>query len=153
MKILMVCLGNICRSPLAQGIFEDIAAKNNIDCEIGSAGTSSFHVGEKPDPRSIAIAAENGIDITNQRSQEFISKDLDYYDIIFVMDKSNYRDVISLATSEEQKNKIKLFLEYGESEVSEVPDPYYTKGFDYVFELINEASKVICNKLIQKNPS
>jgi len=147
MKILMVCLGNICRSPLAQGIFEDIAAKKELSCEIASAGTSSFHAGEKPDPRSIAIAAENGIDISNQRSQELLVEDLEYYDIIFVMDKSNYRDAMSLASTDAQKEKIKLFLEYGESEVAEVPDPYYTKGFDYVFDLINDASKVICEKI------
>jgi len=147
MKVLMVCLGNICRSPLAQGIFQDIAKKNDINCEIASAGTSSFHAGEKPDPRSISVAADNGIDISNQRSQELTSEDLEYYDIIFVMDKSNYRDTIALAKNDEQKDKVKLFLEYGESEVTEVPDPYYTKGFDYVFDLINEASKVICKKL------
>ena len=149
----MVCLGNICRSPLAQGIFEDIANKKNLNCEIASAGTSSFHAGEKPDPRSIAVAEENGLDITAQRSQELVASDLDYYDIIFVMDKSNYRDAISLATTEEQKKKIKLFLEFGESEVEEVPDPYYTKGFDYVFKLINDASSVICEKLVKQGLS
>jgi len=116
MKILMVCLGNICRSPLAQGIFEDIALKNNIPCEVASAGTSSFHAGEKPDPRSIAVASENGIDISDQRSQELTAKDLDYYDVIFVMDKSNYRDAIALAST-------------------------------------NNASKVICRKLTQKDLS
>ena len=147
MKILMVCLGNICRSPLAQGVMMDIASKNNLDCEVGSAGTSSFHVGEKPDPRSIAVAAEHGIDISDQRSQLVTAKDLDYYDHIFVMDKSNYRDTVALAVNEVQIKKIKLFLEYGDSEKTEVPDPYYTKGFDYVFDLINEACKVICEKL------
>ncbi|MCL4150061.1 UNVERIFIED_CONTAM: hypothetical protein GTU68_033095 [Idotea baltica] len=153
MKILMVCLGNICRSPLAEGIMQDMIKKNNLEYTIESAGTSSFHVGEKPDPRSIAIAADNGIDISHQRSQLLTADHIVNYDLIFVMDKSNYRDAMELAKTEEQRNKIKLFLKYGESEVTEVPDPYYTKGFDYVFELINNASKVICKKLITQDLS
>ena len=151
MKILMVCLGNICRSPLAQGVMEDLASKSNLDWEIASAGTSSFHVGEKPDPRSVEIAAKNGIDISHQRSQLLKVEDLDYYDYILVMDKSNYKDAISLSTSEEQKEKIQLFLELGESEIIEVPDPYYTKGFDYVFDLINEACQKISLKISKQD--
>lgn len=153
MKILMVCLGNICRSPLAHGIMQDIAEKNNFDCEIESAGTSSFHVGEKPDPRSIAIAAENGIDISHQRSRLLTAEDLDYFDLILVMDKSNYKDAIALTKTESQKEKIQLFLELGDSEVTEVPDPYYTQGFDYVFQLIIDACKVVCQKLSKADPS
>lgn len=144
----MVCLGNICRSPLAQGVMEHIAVQRNLDYTIDSAGTSSFHNGQKPDPRSIAVASENGIDISHQRSQLLVASDLDKYDLIFVMDKSNYRDTVALAINEEQTEKIKLFLEYGESEIQEVPDPYYTLGFDYVYDLISEACEVICDKII-----
>ena len=151
MKILMVCLGNICRSPLAQGVMEQIAEKNDLNCEIASAGTSSFHVGDKPDPRSIAVASKNGIDITEQRSRLLTIEDLDYYDYVFVMDKSNQRDAMKLAKTNEQKEKIHLFLELGDSEVMEVPDPYYTEGFDYVFQLISDACQIICNK-ISKQP-
>lgn len=147
----MVCLGNICRSPLAQGVMEQIASKNNLNYEIASAGTSSFHVGGKPDPRSIAVAAKNGIDISQQVSALLLAEDLDYYDYIFVMDKSNYRDAVALASSESQKEKIHLFLEMGENEKLEVPDPYYTLGFDYVFELISDACQVICDKISNSN--
>ncbi len=151
MKILMVCLGNICRSPLAQGVMEHIAMQKKMDCTIDSAGTSSFHNGQPPDPRSIAVAKDNGIDITHQRSQLLVASDLDQYDYIFVMDKSNYRDTVALASTEDQKEKIKLFLEFGGSDILEVPDPYYTLGFDYVYNLISEACQIICDKIIAEH--
>lgn len=143
----MVCLGNICRSPLAQGIMENIVKEKDLDWIIDSAGTSSFHNGEAPDPRSIAVAKKNDIDITSQRSREITKADLVDFDYIFAMDKSNYRDIEKLCT-EEQKSKLKLFLRFGEAhEIEEVPDPYYTLGFDYVYDLINQACKVVHTKL------
>lgn len=147
MKILMVCLGNICRSPLAQGIMENIATIKALNWSIDSAGTSSFHAGEAPDPRSIEVAKRNNIDISMQRSREITKADLDKYDYIFAMDKSNYKDIEKMCTKE-QISKLKLFLEFGEvEETNEVPDPYYTQGFDYVFDLIQMACTNISNKL------
>jgi len=146
-SILMVCLGNICRSPLAEGI---LRAKNAKDIlKIDSAGTSSYHIGELPDKRSIAIAKKNGIDITNQRCRQFQVSDFDAFDLIYVMDNSNYRDVISLARNEEDKNKVKLILnEIFPGENVDVPDPYYggEKGFENVFKMLDDACTIIINK-------
>jgi len=146
-KILMVCLGNICRSPVAHGVMQSLVAQESLNWEIDSAGTSGFHDGEHPDPRSMASAKKNGIDISQQISRKVTTADLDYFDYIFVMDKNNLKDVERIAT-EEQKQKIHLFLEYGEIEDPiEVPDPYYSDGFDYVYGLIEKASKTILNKI------
>lgn len=105
MKILMVCLGNICRSPLAHGILEHLAKENGLDWEIDSAGTGSWHIGHKPDRRSIAVAKSYGVDISSQRARQFEINDFDRYDFIFVMDENNYKDVIALAKSQEEKIK------------------------------------------------
>lgn len=146
MKILMVCLGNICRSPLAQGIMEEIVKDKNLDWIIDSAGTSSFHSGSGPDPRSVEVAKINNIDIAAQRSREITKEDLDHFDYIFAMDKSNFKDILKMC-DEAQAAKLKLFLDFGEStETDEVPDPYYTLGFDYVYDLILKA----CNNISQK---
>lgn len=147
MRILMVCLGNICRSPLAQGVMEEIAKNKNFICEIDSAGTSSFHAGEPADPRSVEVAKQNNIDISAQRSRELKKEDLEYFDYIFAMDKSNYQDILKLCTGD-QASKVKMFLEFGDNkEVTEVPDPYYTEGFDYVFDLVEKACINICDKI------
>lgn len=146
-KILMVCLGNICRSPLAEGIFKARLDKNTF--EIDSAGTSSYHIGELPDRRSIAIAREFGIDITDQRCRQFKKTDFDEFDHIFVMDSQNYRNVVSLAKSQEDKNKVQLILNLSyPGEDLEVPDPYYggDKGFLNVYHMLNAA----CDAFIEK---
>lgn len=133
MKILMVCLGNICRSPLAEGIM-----RHRTDCNwvIDSAGTGNWHVGNRPDKRSIAIAEKYGIDISNQSARQFSVKDFDKFDLIFAMDSSNYSDILKLAQSEEHRSKVKLILGNGD-----VPDPYYggEDGFEHVFQLLDEA--------------
>ena len=89
----MVCLGNICRSPLAHGILQNRIEAHKLDWEVDSAGTSGWHIGQQPDHRSIAIARSNGIDISGQKARQFKASDLDYYDIIYVMDSSNYQNV------------------------------------------------------------
>lgn len=147
-KILMVCLGNICRSPLAEGILKSKVNSNKI--LVDSAGTSDFHQGDLPDSRSIKIAKQYGIDITNQRSRPFIIADFDTFDIIYVMDKSNFQNILNLARNDADKQKVKLILaENSLSKVTEVPDPYYDseQGFNLVFKMLDKACEIISNKL------
>ncbi|SNR51801.1 protein-tyrosine phosphatase [Lutibacter agarilyticus] len=144
----MVCLGNICRSPLAEGILRSkvFSHKTFID----SAGTGGYHIGAKPDKRSISVASVHGIDITNQQARKFIVKDFDNFDLIYVMDQSNYRDVIELARNEEDKAKVSLILnEVFPGEDLDVPDPYYGGefGFKNVYNMLDEACDVISKKI------
>lgn len=149
MRILMVCLGNICRSPLAEGILKSKIFSDNVF--VDSAGTSGHHEGELPDKRSILIAEKNGIDITNQRSRKFIISDFDNYDLIYAMDQSNYRDILSLARNDEDSLKVNMILnESNPGKNLDVPDPYYggQKGFEHVFELLNDACEIIASKIL-----
>lgn len=148
-KVLMVCLGNICRSPLAEGIL-----KSKIDQElvmVDSAGTAGYHVGSRPDHRSIAIAQRHGINIDDQRSRRFSRQDFRDFNLIYAMDRSNYRNIISLAKNEEDIKKVKLLLEETSMENKEVPDPYYDAddGFEQVYEMINRACEAIADRLGQ----
>jgi protein-tyrosine phosphatase len=150
-KILMVCLGNICRSPLAEGLLASKLPKDKFI--VDSAGTGNYHVGRKPDTRSIVTAQKNGLDITHQKARQFNPNDFDYFDYIYVMDSSNYSDVIDLAKNEIQKSKVDMILNHlfpGEN--VDVPDPYYglQNGFDMVFEMLDEATDLISKKLIEK---
>jgi protein-tyrosine phosphatase len=151
-KILMVCLGNICRSPLAEGI---LASKLPSDkFTVDSAGTGSWHVGHFPDERSIAIAKKNKLDISKQKGRQFTTRDFDFFDYIYVMDNSNYNDVMELSKNEEQKNKVQLILnELFPNENVDVPDPYFglPNGFDSVYKMLDEACEVIAKKLIAKH--
>lgn len=151
-KILMVCLGNICRSPLAEGILASKLPKENF--KIDSAGTGHWHVGKKPDERSIATAKKYGIDITNQRGRLFKNNDLEYYDHIFVMDSSNYDDVIKFAKTDAQKQKVQLILnELFPGENVDVPDPFYglPNGFETVYEMLDETCTILAKRLIEKH--
>jgi len=133
----MVCLGNICRSPLAHGILKAKIKKRNLDWEVDSAGTSSWHAGNLPDSRSIEIAYSNGIDITDQRSRPIVAADLEFFDLIVAMDSANYNDICAIAKNEAEKNKVKLLLNYAyPSENRAVPDPYYHGGFQSVYDMI-----------------
>jgi len=146
--VLMVCLGNICRSSLAEGILQskiDLAKLSHI--VVNSAGTIDYHVGEQPDPRSIAIALENGVDIQSQQSSVFSISDFDTFDLIYVMDKSNYSDIMMLARGKEDKSKVRLILnETSPNQDKDVPDPYYggSKGFENVYKMLDKA----CDKII-----
>jgi len=142
MKILMVCLGNICRSPLAHGIMQHVVDTDGLDWEIDSAGTGDWHVGHAPDRRSIAVANEHGIDISGQRAQHFTVELFDKYDCILVMDKQNLTDVLKLAYTDEQKNKVKLFLA---DDI--VPDPYYD---DTMFEPVFKMVEKRCYELLKE---
>jgi len=147
-RVLMVCLGNICRSPLAEGILRSKTKSTAIF--IDSAGTGGWHIGELPDPRSIEIARVNHIDITDQTCRKFVQSDFDDFDLIYVMDKSNFFDVTSMARNDQDRAKVKLILEElypGRS--MEVPDPYFDErqGFEKVFAMLDAACDRIVNKL------
>ncbi|MCG7501485.1 low molecular weight phosphotyrosine protein phosphatase [Tenacibaculum sp. Mcav3-52] len=150
-KILMVCLGNICRSPLAEGILKSKLSSESFI--VDSAGTAGCHVGELPDGRSIEVARKYGIDITNQRSRKFTKADFDKFDMIFAMDQNNYADIVALSENEEQHEKVKMILNelYPDGNRS-VPDPYYggDQGFENVYKMLDEACEIIASKLEQK---
>lgn len=144
MRILMVCLGNICRSPLAEGILKSQIKKQQLEWEVDSAGTSSWHIGELPDHRSIETAKAHGIDITDQRARQLIPEDIKTYDLILAMDSSNYADILRFCHSEEDRSKVKLMLNFSNPGKNlAVPDPYYDGGFEKVYHLLDEASKEI----------
>lgn len=143
-SVLFVCLGNICRSPLAEGVFRHHVEKgySGQRLEIDSAGTGSWHIGHAPDPRSIEVATKNGIDITHQRARKVRPADFDDYDYIIAMDKENQANLNRMHTG--GKAEISLFLSHAPSlGFLEVPDPYYggDDGFDHVFDLVDEAAK------------
>jgi len=142
----MVCLGNICRSPLAHGIMEHLAKEQGLDWEIESAGTGNWHIGEAPDRRSTRTAREHGIDISGQICRLFRISDFDYYDHIYVMDKSNLADIMAMTRNDEDRKKVKLLL--GDKIV---PDPYYDDAqFEPVFLMIEKGCKEILKRLTNR---
>jgi len=147
-QILMVCLGNICRSPLAEGILK--AKTNHLDVVVDSAGTAAYHVGEQPDIRYIEIANKYGDELTSQRARQFSVNDFDEFDKIYAMDSTNYANIISLARDEKDRNKVDVILnESNPKSFQSVPDPYYggENGFQDVYEMLEEASNIITQKL------
>ncbi|AWX43015.1 Protein-tyrosine-phosphatase [Flagellimonas maritima] len=146
-KVLMVCLGNICRSPLAEGILKSKINDDRIF--VDSAGTAGYHIGNPPDKRSIAVAREHGLDIASQKCRKFSKNDFDAFDHIYVMDKSNLVDVLSLATHENEEKKVKLLLDELDLPYNEVPDPYYggSDGFENVYQMIDLACEAIAKKI------
>jgi len=147
MKILMVCLGNICRSPLAEGILAHKTQHLNI--EVDSAGTAGYHIGKFPDERSIEIAEKYNIDLTKQRARQFSRADFDDFDIIYAMDTNNYAHLISLADNKTERNKVRLILnEVNPEKFESVPDPYYggDDGFQNIYNMLDDA----CNKIISQ---
>ena len=147
-RVLMVCLGNICRSPLAEGILKSKVDPNKVI--VDSAGTGNYHVGGLPDSRSIAIAQKHLLDITDQRCRQFRVSDFDEFDLIYVMDNSNRRDVLSLARNENDRVKVKMMLnEIFPNENVDVPDPYTGGdfGFENVYKMLEEACSILASKL------
>ncbi|MFH4968783.1 low molecular weight protein-tyrosine-phosphatase [Gaetbulibacter sp. M240] len=147
-KILMVCLGNICRSPLAEGILKSKLPSNSF--LVDSAGTANYHVDSPPDKRSIITARSHGLEISHLRGRQFNSDDFEVFDLIYTMDNSNYQNVIRQARKEEDKLKVKLILnEVYPGKDLDVPDPYYSgdQGFENVYQMLNEACEIISNKL------
>lgn len=150
MKILMVCLGNICRSPMADGLLRKKIKEHNLEVFVDSCGTSNFHIGSAPDERMCQTAKKFGTPIDMLRARQFKVSDFDEFDEIYVMDSSNFRNVAELARTESDKNKIKLILnELYPDENRAVPDPYYggDAGFIEVYNLLDAATDKIINKL------
>ena len=145
----MVCLGNICRSPLAHGIMASRIKEMGLDWEVDSAGTSGWHVGEKPDSRSMQVAMSNGIDISRQRSRKFVEVDFADYDYIIAMDSSNYTNIVQMAPTDSDKEKVSLLLNYTHpGQNRQVPDPYYEGGFDSVYQMIYQAVDDLIKQLL-----
>lgn len=145
-KILVVCLGNICRSPLAEGIMLKLIKENNINMRVDSAGTSNYHVDEAPDKRTITNAAKHDVDLKPLRARQFKASDFEKFDKIYVMDKSNMANVLALAVNEEQKTKVDLLLNASNPGMDlDVPDPYFggEQGFEDVFQMVYKACQHI----------
>ena len=150
-KVLFVCMGNICRSPTAHGVFEHIVNSEHLaeHFEIDSAGTHAYHVGSKPDQRAQQTAANRGIDLSYIRGRKVHETDFKHYDYILAMDSDNY-SILDQACPEEYKTKISLFLDFApEHPLDEVPDPYYggIKGFENVFDMVDAASKGLLDRI------
>lgn len=146
-KIMFVCLGNICRSPTAEGVFRGLAGQAGLDVMIDSSGTSGWHNGEQPDGRAMAEAADRGYDLLHQRSTQLKPQDFHDFDLILCMDNSNIKNV-ELIRPKTAKAVTKLFLDYAPNQpLREVPDPYYEHNFDAVFDLIEDASRGLITEL------
>lgn len=153
-KILFVCMGNICRSPTAEGVFKHYLKQSNLEDQffVDSAGTHSYHVGSRPDRRSQQAAKARGVDISRLRARRVTDKDYEFFDHILAMDESNYQNLLSASPSE-YRHKIRLFLEYGRDLTdSEVPDPYYGggRGFEHVLDLVEAASEGLLYSLVNR---
>ncbi len=147
MKILLVCLGNICRSPMAEGILRDMIQKHGLGWSTDSAGTGDYHVGEQPDKRAMKTMRERGIDISDLRARHLRSSDFEEFDLLLAMDASNLRNMRAVAPNAELAAKAKLIMDYAPSHAQrEVPDPYFggDEGFVEVYEMLT----VACTKLI-----
>lgn len=147
-RILMVCLGNICRSPLAHGIMASKLSEDSF-C-VDSAGTAAYHIGNSPDKRSIAVAKQHNLDISTQSARQFKVSDFDTFDYIFAMDQSNYDNIISLARNSDEVKKVSLFLNANSNiQNKNLPDPYYGdhSDFEYVYDLINETCSILAKKI------
>jgi protein-tyrosine phosphatase len=155
MKILMVCLGNICRSPLAEGLMKHHLSSVFPDFSVDSAGTGNWHCGEAPDHRSVKVAAKYGIDISLQRARQITIADFEDFDLIFTMDASVLRDVQKMVSRKEHLRKIHLLRTYAGHPESKVPDPYYNgaEAFEEVYHMIDDACKRIATQLKEQKTS
>lgn len=143
-RVLLVCMGNICRSPTAEGVLRSFIRDGNLgdQVEVDSAGTHGYHVGEAPDSRTQRAAQARGYDLSQLRARKVARQDLDYFDLVLAMDKSNLDNLQRLATPEQQ-GRIKLFMDYAKHfDDAEVPDPYYGlgHGFDLVLDMVEDAA-------------
>ncbi|MFY7970590.1 MAG: low molecular weight protein-tyrosine-phosphatase [Flavobacteriales bacterium] len=152
MKVLMVCLGNICRSPMAEGVLRHVAQEANFPIEVDSCGTSRFHVGENPDKRATACLIKKGISIEHLQARQFSTNDFDQFDYIYVMDKTNLEDIQKLAETEEQRKKVCLWMNAVERTNESVPDPYYggEEEFEHVYRMLSTNAKKLVESWINK---
>lgn len=153
-RVLLVCMGNICRSPTAEGVLRKYIKNNGLGdkVEVDSAGTHGYHVGEAPDSRTQRAASARGYNLTQLRARKVARQDLDYFDLILAMDKSNLDNLWRMATPE-QKERIKLFMDYAKNfDDDEVPDPYYGlgHGFDLVLDMVEDAAQGLIEEIKQK---
>lgn len=149
MKILMVCLGNICRSPIAEGIMRTKMINFKFNGIVDSAGISGMHAGESPDSRAVSVSKKYNIDISDQIARKFKASDFDQFDLILAMDQSVYAQIQSMTNDENGSIKVHLFLDFAEaSPAGDVPDPWYgdQEGFERVFKMIDDG----CEKIIRK---
>ncbi|HRD52786.1 MAG TPA: low molecular weight protein-tyrosine-phosphatase [Flavobacteriales bacterium] len=147
MKILLVCLGNICRSPMAEGVLRHLAQERGIGIVTDSAGTGDYHVGEAPDRRAQAAMRKQGMEIGDLRARQFTAADYDRFDLLLAMDADNLRNMRRLAPSAEHARKAMLIMDHAPAHpLREVPDPYFggDEGFDAVFSMLMDA----CNQLL-----
>ena len=149
-KVLFVCMGNICRSPTAEGVFRHKVEQANLgeQFSIDSAGTHAYHVGNPPDSRATAAALNRNIDLTRQRARRVNVDDFSAFDYIIAMDESNRDDLLAICPAG-YEDRVRLFLEFGSSNESEVPDPYYGqgRGFEIVLDLVEDASEGLLGQL------
>ena len=157
MRILFVCMGNICRSPTAEGVVRHVLASRapQLEVEIDSAGTHDYHIGEPPDRRSMAAALRRGIDLSSLRARSVRAEDFSYYDLILAMDEENLRTLQERAPRN-ARSQIRLMMEFApEATLRAVPDPYYggAQGFEQVLDLLEEAAEGLLQDLLQRSPS
>ena len=148
---MMVCLGNICRSPLAEGILQSKVDARGLDWEVASSGTSGYHVGQLPDARSMEIANRHGVDISHQRAQLFLRMHLVEYDFILAMDTQNFEDILSMCQTRQERDKVQLMMDYGDDlAVKNVPDPYYggDDGFLDVYDMLDEVTEAFMRHIV-----
>ena len=153
-RILFVCMGNICRSPTAEGVFKHFVRQANLGhrIEVDSAGTHGYHVGESPDSRTQRAAASRGYDLSDMRARKVAPQDLDYFDLVLAMDRHNI-DSLSRIVPPEHRKKVRLFMDYAQNfDDDEVPDPYYGlgHGFDLVLDMVEDASRGLLDVLTKE---
>lgn len=153
-KVLFVCLGNICRSPTAQGVFEHLVKRRNLQDQISidSAGTHAYHVGEQPDPRSQSAARSRGVDLSTQRARRVVTEDFERFDYILAMDRSNYENLKNMCEPD-HLSKVYLFMQFAEHwKIDEVPDPYYggSQGFERVLDMVEAASEGLLEDILKR---
>jgi protein-tyrosine phosphatase len=149
-SVLFVCLGNICRSPLAEGVFRrQLELAGLADIAVDSAGTGAWHIGDSPDPRSIEVAARHGLDISAQRARRIVPADFDDHDLILAMDRSNRNTLLARAPSS-ARDRVHLFMEFALGDVRDVPDPYYGggDGFERVYRMLEDGSAALVAKFV-----
>lgn len=154
-RLQFVCLGNICRSPLAKAVFRDKVEEAGLEeqFEIASSGTSHYHVGEKADRRMRKTAERHGVSLEEHRASQFGAEDLEAYDHVFAMDKSNLKDILHLDEEDEYGGKVRLFREFDpEPDDYQVPDPYHggRQGFENVYDIVERTSEMLLHRLVDE---